>query len=367
MLLPARSEPRPSRRWSELRHPPLRLAQPPADPPPLLHGHHRTWRITTAPGAPPGSGRVKVAPRTHGAPAFDPRCFDDEDGLLHTLARHGVPRVPRVYPAAPGLQTHGYIEGEPLSRRHPPGTAPSRRQLGHIVTLFGRLARIGPADLDLLHRCPVARRPRSSGGFLAALLRFTRERVYHVHAPTLEPLFATLRFDPALLAPDGLLAHRAAHLADRPFALLHGDLHRDNLIVAADGGGLWTIDWELALVGDPLYDLATHLHLMRYPPGRERALAARWARAVEAARPGASARWERDLPHYLAYKRVQSVVTDVIRQARSVSASPPALRPARLAAAAGAVTPVLHRAGLATSLTAGDVEAAYAATLPAAA
>jgi hypothetical protein len=59
-----------------------------------------------------------------------------------------------------------------------------------------------------------------------------------------------------------------------------------------------------------LYDLATHLHLMAYQPEQERAMVDRWERAVG---PEAAAGARDDLPHYRAYKRVQSLCTDVIR------------------------------------------------------
>lgn len=101
-------------------------------------------------------------------------------------------------------------------------------------------------------------------------------------------------------------------MARRPSLLIHGDLHRENLIVDEDKA-LWTIDWELARIGDPLYELATHLHLMRYPEDQEREVIDRWKATVEAARKGATRGTDDDLPHYLAFKRVQSAHTDIMR------------------------------------------------------
>lgn len=76
----------------------------------------------------------------------------------------------------------------------------------------------------------------------------------------LEELLDALRVPPARL---DAFEQRHRELTDRPRKLLHGDLHSKNFVVDRSGH-LWTIDWELALVGDPLYDLATHLHLMGY-------------------------------------------------------------------------------------------------------
>jgi hypothetical protein len=150
------------------------------------------------------------------------------------------------------------------------------------------------------------------------LIHFTEHQVYRRHAPRYGSLFRELG-----LRDDGLdrLRRVGGGLTPRPFALIHGDLHRENFIVDPDGD-LWTIDWELAMVGDPLYDLATHLHLMRYPAVEQGRIAAIWRDAVECARPGSSDGWERDLPVLLGYKRAQSVYTDVIRTVLALGPGP---------------------------------------------
>lgn len=51
---------------------------------------------------------------------------------------------------------------------------------------------------------------------------------------------------------------RAARAAWRPLALIHADLKHDNILVARHGDDLRTVvlDWEMARVGDPAWDLA---------------------------------------------------------------------------------------------------------------
>jgi len=48
---------------------------------------------------------------------------------------------------------------------------------------------------------------------------------------------------------------RAARAAWRPMALVHADLKHDNVLVDA-GSGVRVVDWEMARVGDPAWDLA---------------------------------------------------------------------------------------------------------------
>jgi 5-methylthioribose kinase len=50
------------------------------------------------------------------------------------------------------------------------------------------------------------------------------------------------------------LSELAADLFDRPRCLVHGDFSPKNIL--ADGGRLWVLDWEVAHLGNPVFDLA---------------------------------------------------------------------------------------------------------------
>jgi hypothetical protein len=189
-----------------------------------------------------------------------------------------------------------------------------------IVTLFGQLAEVTPEALTVARRCGLRDRSADgdSDGFLERLVSFTEERVYQQNLDVFAELFEALGVDADSFKR---LRKHVSGLTERPFCLLHADLHRENFIVDARHR-LWTIDWELAMFGDPLYDLATHLYLMRYPEGQEERMKQRWRAVVEEIRPGSSAGLEHDLPLLLAYKRAQSVFTDVIRVALSLHSGP---------------------------------------------
>ncbi|NBE51503.1 phosphotransferase [Streptomyces boluensis] len=269
------------------------------------------------PGASGAGGRWKCREPRAGLLWFDRRCFFSEEELLCALARLPVDLpVPEVREVG-GCRLQRFIEGRTLGSLHRAGHRVPERYVEQLLQVFGQLATVRPGQVDVARRCDPA--DRAVGGdtthFLDRLVRFVDDRVYRAHHATYGSLFA------ALGIPDDAFTRfgeRLGPLAPRPFCLLHGDLHRENFIVDGDRR-LWVIDWELAMLGDPLYDLATHLYLTRYPADQERRVVERWCAAAERVLPGASRGYEEDLPWLLAFKRVQSVGTDVIRTAMSLS------------------------------------------------
>ncbi|WP_246574327.1 aminoglycoside phosphotransferase family protein [Streptomyces genisteinicus] len=281
--------------------------------------HHETYAFPL-PGADGGAGAVRWKCREprDGIHWFDRRWFASEQALIRALSGRvaGVPEVMLV----DGIGLQRFIEGATLGAWGGPGTVVAERHLRQVERLFGELAAIGPGSLGVPALSPgdtpVA--DGDSAGFAAELLRFTEEQVRQAHLPHYGELFGALG-----VPEDGLtrLAGRMRGLTPRPFCLLHADLHRENFVV--DGHDrLWTIDWELAVFGDPLYELATHLHLMRYPARQEAVVTSRWREAVERVRPGSSQGWREDLPRLRAYKLVQSVYTDTVRAGMSTGDGP---------------------------------------------
>lgn len=75
------------------------------------------------------------------------------------------------------------------------------------------------------------------------------------------------------------------------------------------------IDWELALVGDPAYELAVHIHKMGYTEAQCRELLLWWSESVGIfCEP-----WRADLDTYLRHERVKSAFVDSIRYTRVVA------------------------------------------------
>jgi len=299
-------------------------------------GHYRETYVFALPGGPL---RCKVHEPRSELFRFDRTSFVSEDRLLLDL-RGRVSRIPEITVLDEHVLLQGFIEGRTLGRSLA-GTL-SARHAGQLGQLFGELVALDAGSIGArrLHEPADPPADGDTGAFLDSLITFTEQQVYRLHQDRFGSLFHELGVRAEAL---DALRGRARAFTGRPFTLVHGDLHRLNFVVdAADD--LWTIDWELAVVGDPLYDLATHLHLMRYSPQEAGRTARLWAGAVESVRPECARGWREDLGTLLAYKRVQSVYTDVIRGA--IALEQPGAGPllGRLPVTAHRVREVLSRA-----------------------
>ncbi len=256
------------------------------------------------------------------------RCFLSEHAVLAAIERSGVPvRAPRVL--ALGTDHAGGVAASRVL-----GTSGEDEDAFAIHSYEGLsgLSCEGPSTAGTGPRHPVqGLLPREADDVVAQLEALTRvdhrlldpaaERV-DFYAWLCEELAALVGRLPATswrLArefglPDGprlreiLGRHR---VRQRDVALLHGDLNPWNLVRGAGpDAGLVLIDWEMAMVGDPLYDLARHLHLTpTLPDIRTRMLTAWHRRLPERFTRG----WEADLRLYRAIEVVRSAYVDLHR------------------------------------------------------
>ncbi|MDF3141050.1 MULTISPECIES: aminoglycoside phosphotransferase family protein [unclassified Streptomyces] len=277
-----------------------------------LQGYHHETYVLALPGR---TDAVKCREPRDGLLWFDRRCFRSEEQLLRELSGR-ITRIPEVLEIA-GMGLQLFIEGRTIGARRWTGRRVPEAILDQIVDLFREMARITPSSLSAERRCLSQDRTEDgdTNGFLERLIAFVEERVHDANSRQFGALFMSLGVGSDAFVH--LRKHVLVGLSERPFCLLHADLHRENFIVD-DEGRLWTIDWELAMLGDPLYDLATHLYLMRYPSDQQRRMTEEWCRAAERVRPGSSRGWAGDLPLLLDFKRAQSVFTDVIRVSLSL-------------------------------------------------
>jgi aminoglycoside phosphotransferase (APT) family kinase protein len=234
-----------------------------------------------------------------------------EPQVLAAVGRHldCVPRL-RCVSRRPPYQIHEWVDGTVLDDTAPKGTRVPEGAIDQIASFVAALAGVPLAELPPLPSdWPVA---GDSAGFAARLLAITHGVYHGFHAQ-----YAAMWR--ALGIPDDPFEPLELHLlAPRPFRLLHTDVHRKNIIVRLDGT-LVFVDWELALAGDPVYELAVHLHKMAYQPDEDESMLHAWVASCGAAgMPG----WSADLDRYLAHERVKSAIVDSVRYAKVVAADP---------------------------------------------
>ena len=112
-------------------------------------------------------------------------------------------------------------------------------------------------------------------------------------------------------------------VSDRKPSLLHGDLNPWNLVRRDDRLALTIIDWEMAVVGDPLYDLVRHMHLTPTRPEIRDRMFRRWERGL----PGEYTRnWRQDWRIYRGIETVRSAYVDLDRLVTGASLDAPNVR-----------------------------------------
>ncbi|WP_275463208.1 phosphotransferase family protein [Streptomyces noursei] len=253
-------------------------------------------------------GRVNVRIPLPGADVMDVRLWREEEVLAavspyvdHAPELRHVSREPR-------FQVQGFIDGRLLDGFSPRGSAVPDHVLDDVVGLLVQLTAIPSGKLPALPDGWPA--PGDSTGFGRRLSALTR-RIHTDHLAEYGEVFAAFGFpaDPLIGTEE-----RWTELTSRPFSALHADLHRKNMIVS--GGVTWFLDWELALWGDPAYELAIHLHKMDYPADQREALVARWLRAMPT---GCTVGWRRDMAAYLRHERLKSAVVDTVRYSKQLA------------------------------------------------
>ncbi|MGW6959678.1 phosphotransferase family protein [Streptomyces sp. PAN_FS17] len=244
-----------------------------------------------------------------------PRIWPREAEVLEVVCRYlrEVPRCRAVLGELGDRSLHRYRRGEALSDRNPEGEI-DEKLMREFAAFFVRTARVPvdelppppedwPADGD-------------SDGFLHWLVDFTEQRVHQPNRDRFGDLF-----DAVGIPPDAMTAFKERYhgLTSRPFKLLHTDVHRANVVVRR--GRIAVIDWELAIYGDPLHDLATHVVRMGYGRAERERMVELWARAMAEADCGElTAGLREDIGTYLDFEYAQSVFPDVMRAALDLPA-----------------------------------------------
>lgn len=306
----------------------------------VLSGHHNLNRLVAlrpalaeVVAATAGDQVLIRTPRN--IERFDPRAWAEEAELLAALQHH-LPDTPRRLARCGRHALHSYVPGRSLAADEPTREHVETVWLPQLARLLGDFAEV---PLDALPALPPDwPESGSSTAFLQHLSDFFENRVRLPGLPRYGRLFADLGI------PEDAVSRfhtRAEDLTPRPFVLLHGDLHRANLVRRPDGR-IVAVDWEIALVGDPLQDLAAHLIRMDYDPAQRQRMVELWQKEMcDRGRAELTDGLSDDLGTYLDFEYANSLHPDI---ARSLHGLP--LFPGRreYAAAARSVHRALERA-----------------------
>ncbi|MDC0770234.1 phosphotransferase family protein [Streptomyces sp. HD] len=248
-----------------------------------------------------------------------PRIWRRESQVLDAVRIRLGADTPRCLVDHDNWSLHTHVPGRVLSDVAAEGTVGADR-LAALAEFFAALAEV---PLDGLSP-PPADWPEhgDSQGFLAWQARFTGEHVHRANQGRFGELFE------AVGIPEDAMERfldSARPLTSRPFVLLHTDVHRANIVLSPGPGGERpvVIDWELAMIGDPLHDLATHLVRMNYGRTEHEQMVQLWADAMlRAGHAELTTGMRHDLPVYLALEYAQSVFADVMRAAAGLPERP---------------------------------------------
>ncbi|MEV0092184.1 aminoglycoside phosphotransferase family protein [Streptomyces sp. NPDC050738] len=246
-------------------------------------------------------------------------CFLDEHAVLQALEGLRGVRVPKILALGVSEPTdqfavHSY-EG-PVDSSRPPDHPVQGLLPDEADDLVGQLVALVEVDTRALDPT------MGSTVFYQWLSDRLVELVDRLPKESLQ-LAGALGLPPARRLKEILARHE---VTPRKPVLLHGDLNPWNLVRGAEGGQLTIIDWEMAMVGDPLYDLVRHLHLTPNRAEIRQRMLQRWHRRLAAHGQDYVRGWEQDVHIYRWIEIVRSAYVDLDRLVTGESLDAPNVR-----------------------------------------
>jgi aminoglycoside phosphotransferase (APT) family kinase protein len=248
------------------------------------------------------------------SPDVQPRMFG-ESAVLEAAWRAKAPCPRLLYRSVtPSFQVHSVVPGQPLSAVVPmAGPVPS------VVTsaVSSLLKTLSEAAVDV-RPAPLPGQPWAevsdddTSGFVSALATWLSQ-VYADASDATHGFLAEIGIwnDPFMEI------RKHFRPSSRPFRLCHGDLGRNNIMIDQEGDVSF-IDWELAVWGDPLWDIAAHLHRMRYPHIQNKFVRQELLASCRGF-SGLNSQYD-ELRTFLYIERCRSLVLDAIRDLQAIAA-----------------------------------------------
>lgn len=234
--------------------------------------------------------------------------FIPEYIILKFLERVNFP-APRVleYNASAGWSKHTYIPGTTMADRYPDR---SDYPPGIEIELARQMRVLHSLPIQPLSEyLPVMSETAGCRGIFRMLVNNVDD-LYH-QFDIFQPLFRKLGIPPD---PCAILRSFDDVLTERELCLCHTDIHRKNIILQESH--VIFLDWELAMIGDPLYDIAVHFHRMKCHPHHERIFLQAYFGEGISVDDLQTIRFQIDI--YLALERVKSAIVDAVRSVRKM-------------------------------------------------
>ena len=186
----------------------------------------------------------------------DIRSLKEGEGLEYLRGRIG--NIPEILynDMDNGIILETFVEGETLDRLYDVETKIPDEYIRELASFFVKLHGLDPLESGLGQ----VYGSESQKNFFSSVLEQMRELCVKLIDSTPD-LYEKMRITRQQVT--SFFDSKSINPTIGRIALCHCDVHRKNIIVSKDGH-LYIIDWELALIGDPLYDLAIHFQKMRY-------------------------------------------------------------------------------------------------------
>ncbi|MGQ0777721.1 MAG: aminoglycoside phosphotransferase family protein [Pseudonocardiales bacterium] len=253
-------------------------------------------------------GRPALVKRPHpGAHHIDVRTWPEHLVLL-AIGNRGI-RAPSVLSGdgGDGAFVVERLPGRTVEDHWPRGTPLPPGTVEDLAALLAQVTSVPPSALPDLP----AGRPTGDDapGFFTLLVEHTTELLRGC-PPEHEERLRAFGVDEAALQQ---VIDAGAHISPRLLGLCHGDLNRSNLL--RHDGRTWVLDWELATLGDPAWDVAVLLHRSGLCPKDARLLRTQLA-AVHPHPPT-----EESVVAYVRLEQFRSLLVDSVRyRARGLAA-----------------------------------------------
>jgi len=246
-----------------------------------------------------------------GQPLMDLRCLP-EPLIMKTLRDHypkiNAPRLIHTLTAQEkSFCVYTYEQGDSLEEYCPDASHIPDWVLLELVSQISTLHKYNPVVLNDLAR--IQQWGKDADGFYHYLINFVTLLIHELYQKH-HALYESLRLPHDVVR---CVLGEEEFLDKRTCVLCHCDIHRKNILIDPATKHLTIIDWELSLVADPIYDIATHLHRMHYPRKQEDLFINTYNRIMGFYRGGGLLKKQIDI--YRRIERIKSAYVDCVRVA----------------------------------------------------